>query len=158
MRKRDWFAAWLVFLIGMDVWALADEAKIESLLSADGTLQLSLNGRSLCALRIGLNEKGWKSASAVADGKTQPKDGQPHAFTIKTSNGVLIHGQALIAGAAGSISAQYQFTPAADLELLTLHVNADFPAEALVGRAWSADGTSGQFPRDIKEISLRSAP
>ena len=158
MRRSFWFAAWLVFLAGRHVGALAGEAKIEGLVSVDGTLQLILNGRSLCAFRIGLNEPGWKSAIAAGDLKTQPEDGRPHAFTIKTSPGVLVHGQALIASAAdGGISAQYQFTPTADIALLTLHVNADFPAEALAGRDWSADGKSGQFPRDMEAICLCTA-
>lgn len=76
MRRSFWFAAWLVFLAGMDVWASAGEAKIESLVDVDGTLQLILNGRSLCSFRIGLNEPGWTSASAVGDLTTQPEDGR----------------------------------------------------------------------------------
>ncbi|MGD0091690.1 MAG: hypothetical protein ABSE73_17380 [Planctomycetota bacterium] len=132
-------------------------AKLEGLVGLSGVLHLKSGTRELCAFNIGLFDKGWGQAAATSSFKNAAANqGARHTFSIKAPGGATIHGAATIAEENGAVKAEYEYTPAADVALNSLHVSADFPTHVLARGQWTADDKTGEFPAEFKETGLFS--
>ena len=132
-------------------------AKVAGLVNLSGTLTLTAEGRDFCVFNVGLFGKGWEQAAATsAIRNAAANKGTRHAFAIKAPGGTTVNGAATITEENGAVKAEYEYTPAADVELNSLHVSADFPIYALAGAQWTADEKSGECPAQFKEAQVFS--
>jgi hypothetical protein len=144
----------LLCLVGMAPAPAGETARLRGSVGFDGTMHLKQGNRDLCSLHIGLFEKGWQMAGATGSYKDAVAGSPKHTFRIKTPSGKTIAGDATVTETGGKVEAVYQFTPAADVELHTLHVSADFPTAALSGVKWTAGDKSGEFPAQFKDTHV----
>ena len=146
-----------MFLLLCCAVGAAEDATLEALAGTNGTLHLSNGQTELCSFNIGLFEKDWKGISASAGSLRDVKADQPlRKSNLKLSNGAMIAVEATLLPENGGVSASYQFTPLADVELNSLNVSAEFPVQNIAGGKWSADEKSGVFPQTFKDVGLFS--
>lgn len=130
-------------------------AKMAGIVSPGGVLEIKGGRRDLCRFDMGAFDKGWQQLSATAL-KKDAGGGGKQAFTIKVPNGTMIAGTAAITEENGGLKCLYEFTPANDVELYSLHVSAEFPTNTLAGCRWSGDQKSGICPAESKEATVFS--
>jgi hypothetical protein len=138
-------------LLAADLFA-AD--KVEGMVNSAGGLELKFADRLITTMQAGLYEKGWKGASATAGSKFVTSDKPERKFIIKAPSGAIINGDAKFAEENGAVKASYDFTPAGDIELNSLHVSADIEVPSIQGGKWMADDKSGRFPDEYKDTHL----
>jgi len=131
-------------------------AKVEGVVSLNGTLDLKSGRRELCRFNIGAFDKGWQQVGATLVQKNAASggEGSKSDFMVKAPSGTQIPGTAAITEENGALKCEYEFTPSNDVELNSLHVSAEFPINVLAGCKWADDQKSGDCPAEFKEAIL----
>lgn len=153
LRPPRWMLLSLMATLLSAAGFAGDAAKLDGLVSLSGVLHLKSGKRDFCAFNIGLFGKGWQMADATA-GSLKATAGNKHSFKIKVPSGPLVNGTVAITEENGAAKCEYEYVPAADVELNSLHVSADFPTSVLARGKWTADGQTGEFPAQFKEAHL----
>jgi hypothetical protein len=121
----------------------------------DGSLQLSLGGRDFTSVGVGLHDQNWSWQSAAAAGGNL--DGDSRAFRIALGGKPVIDGTATFTrSSAGAIDGRWQFTATQAVKANSLGLNFDLPATMLAGGKWTADGQSGEIPRELGKMQVVS--
>lgn len=132
---------------------------VEALVGSDAKIQLMSGRRELFEIHAGLYDRNWGGASAVGDAKSIVPGTGLRRFTLQPPSGAALPGTAAFTeNPKGALKAEYAFTPGGDAPLQCVHVNAEFSVAVLAGGRWTADGESGTFPEEFKDIGLFSKP
>lgn len=126
-----------------------------AVVGGDGGIRLTEGREELATIRAGLYNRQWAGADANADVGTQG-DADKRPLRIAVPGGGTINGSAEIASKDGELNAHYEFVPAEDVVLNSLHVGSEFSIGALAGGRWTADGKSGVFPQEFGDIAACS--
>ncbi len=137
----------------------ARAADLDAGFSLAAGINVSQGGNTLCSLQPGAFDKTWRgAASTVSSYKDIPADSTQRKFKVVMTGGARIDGSGKVSNDDGKLSGEWTFTPAADIDLNSLHISASFSIEQLAGAKWKTDDKSGEFPKDFKDIHLFSAP
>ncbi len=150
---RAFFVAAVVWLVAFGTTVGAEGKSLLAIVAGDGSVRLMQGKEAIATVGAGLYNQHWDSADATADTKQQPSAAERH-FRITVPGGGVVAGTAAIAGAGDELNARYEFTPADDVMLNSLHVGAEFSIPTLAGGRWTADQRSGVFPKEFGEVSL----
>ncbi|HEY3320522.1 MAG TPA: hypothetical protein VGP72_08655 [Planctomycetota bacterium] len=146
-----------LLVFGITTLSFAGEpARLTANVQRSGGLTITEGNQPLFQIELGAFAANWQMTSATAPAKYAISNTPERNFSIRTATGAVVNGVATYSEQNGAVGAKYQFTPASDVSLHTLHASAEFPVAALAGAKWTAGDKNGKFPDAYKDAGLFS--
>ncbi|MEI6519789.1 MAG: hypothetical protein WCO98_07080 [bacterium] len=141
----------VLFCLLLVVTAMMANAVVDALISTGGSVQVSVDGRSIGSIDPGLFENTWQSATATTGKKVA--DGVFNSV-IKSPTGKMVDVVITVTPANKGVRVQYKLTPREEMMLNSLHVAINMPVAYLAGGSFIYDRKEKVFPDQLGEVAL----